>query len=275
MPPHARIPPSDDSARTRDPGLFGPASITWRVHADPMMLVGGVRALFLQALHPRAMVAVSGHSRFRADPWGRLMRTAEYIATTTYGTTTQAQAAAARIRDLHATVPGAGDPELVRWIHCCEIDSFLSAVRRGGLPLTDAECDRYILEQARTARLVGLEPSGIPLDIAALRDYFETMRPSLSVTPQAREAVRYLLLPPMPLWVAALTPARGAWAATAGVAFGLLPAWARRMYRMPGLPTTDLAATAAARAMRRSLMLVPESLRTGPQVRAAKARLAS
>lgn len=247
--------------RPDDVGLFGPASVTWRVHSDPMMLVGGVRALFLQALHPRAMAAVSGHSRFREEPWSRLMRTAQYIGVTTYGTTSEADAAAARIRQLHATVPGAGDPELVRWVYCCEIDSFLTAARRGGLPLTDAECDRYITEQARSAALVGLQRSAVPLDIAALHDYFKAIRPSLAVTSQAREAVRYLLLPPMPLWVQTLTPARAAWAATVAVAFGLLPGWARRMYRMPGLPTTDVAATAVAHAMRRSLLVLPESVR--------------
>jgi len=66
-----------------DPGLFGPDSVTWRVHADPVMVVAGVGGL-LQALHPLAMAGVSQHSNFRADPWGRLARTGEYVATVTY-----------------------------------------------------------------------------------------------------------------------------------------------------------------------------------------------
>jgi uncharacterized protein (DUF2236 family) len=258
-----------------DAGYFGPDSVTWRVHTDPMMLVGGVRALLLQALHPRAMAAVSRHSTFREEPWRRLMRTAAYIGVTTYGTTAEADAAAARVRRVHAAIPDAEDPELLRWIHCCEIESFLQAGRRSGLPLTDADADRYVAEQARSAEFVGLAAAAVPHDTAGLAAYFGVMRPLLAVTPQAREAARYLLIPPMPTWVQALTPARGAWAGTVGLAFGLLPAWARRLYRMPGLPTTDLAANAAARAMRRSLLLLPESVRTGPQVRAAKERLAS
>lgn len=234
-----------------------------------MMLVGGLRALFLQALHPRAMIAVAAHSTFRADPWRRLLRTADYIGVTTYGTKAEADAAAARLRRLHATVPGAQDPELLRWIHCCEIESFLVTTRRAGLALSVDDADRYVAEQLVSAELVGLATTDVPRDVAGLRAYFEQMRPDLALTPQAREAARYLLLPPMARWVQVLTPARPAWAAMACVGFGLLPHWARRMYRMPGLPTSDFAATAAARAMRNCLLLVPQDLRTGPRLRAA------
>jgi len=258
-----------------DAGYFGPQSVTWRVHADPMMLVGGVRALFLQALHPRAMLAVSRHSNFRDEPWRRLMRTAKYIGVTTYGTKAEADDAAARVRRVHAAIPDADDPELLRWIHCCEVDSFLQAARRAGLPMTDADADRYVAEQTTSAELVGLPAGAVPGDMAALRTYFAAIRPELALTFAAKEAARYLLIPPMPGWVQALTPARGAWAGTAALAFGLLPSWARRLYRMPALPTGDIAATAAARAMRGSLMLLPESVRTGPALRAARERLAS
>lgn len=53
-----------------DPGLFGPESVTWQLHGDPMMWVGGVRALYLQALHPRAVRGVMQNSDFRKDAWG-------------------------------------------------------------------------------------------------------------------------------------------------------------------------------------------------------------
>ncbi len=252
-----------------DDGYFGPDSISWRVHADPMMLVGGVRALFLQALHPRAMAAIASYSNFRTDPWRRLLRTADYIGVTTYGTKAQADDAAAHLRKLHARIPGAQDPELLRWIHCSEVESFLVTTRRAGLALSDAEADRYVAEQATSATLVGLKVSDVPHDRASLDRYFNDVRPDLAATAQARDAARYLLLPPMAGWVQVLTLARPAWAAMACVGFGLLPRWARRMYRMPGLPTSDIAATAAARAMRNSLLLVPEKLRTGPRLREA------
>ncbi len=62
-----------------DPGLFGPDSVTWRIHADNSMFVGGLRALLLQTMHPLAMAGVAEHSGYRHDPMGRLWRTSAYV----------------------------------------------------------------------------------------------------------------------------------------------------------------------------------------------------
>lgn len=269
---------------TPDAGLFGPDSVTWRVHGDPMLAVGGLRALLLQALHPRAMAAVAQNSGFRGDPWGRLQRTAEYIGQVSFGDTAQAQRAAARVRGVHrrllAEDPETGesfhidDPDLLRWVHCCEVDSFLSTVRRGGLRLDDADADRYLFEQRQAATMVGLTAEEVPGDQVSLAAYFQRMRPELRLTPDAREAARFLLLPPMPTWVRWLTPARPAWGGLAGLGFALLPRWARRMFRLPGLPTTDAGASAALRALRTPLLALPASVREGPHQKAARVRLA-
>jgi uncharacterized protein (DUF2236 family) len=56
------------------------------VHGDASMFVGGLRALLLQSLHPLAMAGVAQHSDYRHDPWGRLQRTADFLASTTFGT---------------------------------------------------------------------------------------------------------------------------------------------------------------------------------------------
>jgi uncharacterized protein (DUF2236 family) len=273
-----------------DVGLFGPQSVTWRLHADPLMGVAGLRALLLQALHPLAMAAVSAHSRFREDAWGRLRTTADYVGTTTFGTTEDALRAGARVRAVHATVvgtePGTGRPyraddeSLLLWVHCCLVDSFLDVVRRGGLALTGAEADRYVAEQVRAAALVGLEPDVVPSTTAALAEHVQRTRADLAVTPAAREAAAYVVVPPMPPAVALVTPARPAWAGVAGLAFAALPSWARRMYAFPELPgasgLTDAATTVALRALRTGLSgvqtLVP-ALREGPHLRAARARL--
>lgn len=53
-----------------DPGLFTPDSVTWQMHGDPMMWVAGIRALYLQALHPRALRGVMQNSDFRREAWG-------------------------------------------------------------------------------------------------------------------------------------------------------------------------------------------------------------
>lgn len=268
----------------RDPGLHGPGSVTWRVHGDPSMPLGGLRALLLQALHPLAMAGVMQHSGFRGDPWGRLYRTAEYVAVTTYGTTTEAEAAGARVRRVHAGLTGVepesgrryrvDDPALLTWVHLCEAESFLTTAIRSGVRVSSADRDRYYAEQARSARLVGLDPAQVPSSVAAVADYFAAARPELRATAAAREAAHFVLRPPMPTAVAWATPARPAWAALAGTAFALLPRWARRLYGLPGLPTTDLAATAAVLAWRSGLLAVPESLRHGPHLKQALRRTA-
>jgi uncharacterized protein (DUF2236 family) len=266
-----------------DAGLFGPDSVTWRVHADPSMALAGLRALLLQAVHPLAMAGVAQHSDFRRDPWGRLFRTAEYVGVTTYGTTEQAHRAGARVRGIHRRLAGiepetgtayrVDDPALLRWVHCCEAESFLSTAVRCGLRLSAADRDRYYAEQTVGATLVGLDPATVPGSTREMADYFRAMRPELRVTAEARRAATFVLWPPMPALVQLGTPARPAWVALATAAATMLPRWARRLYRLPGIPTTDVAATAAGLAFRSGLLVVPEALRHGPHVKDARARL--
>jgi uncharacterized protein (DUF2236 family) len=228
-----------------DPGLFGPDSVTWQLHGDPMMWIAGVRALYLQALHPRAVRGVMQNSaafrrdeRGRKDAWGRLMRTANFVGTITYGTTEAAEKAGARIRRIHsrlsATDPGTGErygvdePALLLWVHCAEIGSYLEIARRSGFPLTDAQADRYVDEQRESARLVGLDPVVVPHDTAELSAYFKEIRPELAATPESQEVDRFLWRPPIhPV----LIPAREAlWRRVASLAYASLPPYARELY---------------------------------------------
>ncbi len=266
-----------------DPGLYGPDSVTWRVHADPSMALAGLRALLLQTVHPLAMSGVAQHSDFREDPWGRLFRTADYVAVTTYGTTAEAQRAGARVRGIHRKLAGiepesgrsyrVSDPELLRWVHCCEAESFLSTAVRCGLRVSRADQDRYYLEQSRGATLVGLDAAAVPHSVAEMADYFTTIRPQLRITAEARRTAAFVLWPPMSTKVQLSTPARPAWVALAGAAAAMLPRWCRRLYRLPGLPMTDAAATAAGLAFRTGLLVLPESLRHGPHLKDGQRRL--
>ncbi|MGB8963759.1 MAG: oxygenase MpaB family protein [Pseudonocardiaceae bacterium] len=265
---------------TDDLGYFGPESVTWRVLTDPAAGVGGVRALFLQALHPLAMAGVHEHSDFSSNFWPRLQRTAQYVTTVGFGTRVEVDAAAARVRAVHRRVRGvdpvtggryaATDPHLLRWVHATEMSSFLDAVGRGGLALTDAEADRFLAEQVRAAELVGLQ--GVPTDRAQLVKYFHQVRPELRASPVARRAALRLALPPLSLRTELTTPARPAWTVVASLAFTLLPRWARRLYGLPGLPTTDLTATVVLRGLRTAALHMPERLRHGPIVQQALAR---
>jgi uncharacterized protein (DUF2236 family) len=276
--------------------LFGPTSVTWRVHAEPVMGVAGLRALLLQALHPVAVAAFAEHSTYRQDWWERLSRTAEYIAVTTFGSTTDAMFAASRVRAIHARVHGtlpsgaaydAEDPQLLGWVHCCLVASFLEVVTRGGLPLSGAEQDAYVAEQVRAAMLVGLEPDEVPHDRAALQDYFRVIRPALECTAVARRAAMDLVTPPldlvtppMPARIGLATPARPAWEGIAGLAFAALPPWGRRLYALPELPgaagLTDAATTVGLRSLRTALRGVPAVvplLGEGPQLQTVRERL--
>lgn len=265
-----------------DQGLFGPTSVTWRLHADPAMAFAALRAILLQAVHPLAMAGVSQHSTFRSDPWGRLQRTGMYVGVVTFGTTAEARRAAARVRGIHRRLSGVepesgtayrvGDPHLLLWVHCCEVDSVLAAMRASAVPLTNSEADQYVAEQVRAAKLVGLDAGTVPSSTAQLAAYFEETRPELRVTSEARRALRFVLFPPMPTvaW-----PAKPVWASLATVAVGLLPGWARRLYGLPPVPSTGVAAAAAARAFRATTIRLPAAVREGPMLKAARARLAA
>ncbi len=166
------------------------------------------------------------------------------------------------------------DPELLLWVHCTEVDSFLSTYLRSGGRLGPGQADQYVDEMRESARLVGLDPETVPRSTAELAAYLERVRPQLRVTQVAAEGAIWGFLPPMPLWVSLLTPARPAWVGLVSVAAGLLPRWARRLYGLPGLPTTDLAAVAGARALRRTLLALPDRVASNPAYAAARRRLA-
>jgi len=215
---------------TPGPRWFAPDSPVGRVHADASMFVGGLRALLLQSLHPLAMAGVAGHSGYRGDPWGRLERTATFIATTTFGTVDDAQAAIDRVRSVHERVRGkapdgrpyrAGDPHLLTWVHAAEADSFLTAHQRfGERPLTDAEADEYVAQAAHVARALGAVV--VPETVAGLRETIEAYRPELEASPAALDAARFLLRePPLPRL------ARPPYGLLVAGAVSTLPAWAR------------------------------------------------
>ncbi|MEU7757772.1 MULTISPECIES: oxygenase MpaB family protein [Micromonospora] len=276
---------------TEDLGLFGPGSVTWKVHEEPILIVAGLRSLYLQALHPRAMAGVAQNSNYRTDAWGRLVRTATYVGTTIYGTTAEAEAAGRRLRTRHArmraTDPFTGeefrvdDPDLLRWVHVTEVESFVSTARRAGLALTDDEVDGYYTEQRRSAALVGLDPDDVPGTAAEVADYYRDVRPQLRMTREAAETAVFLTAPPIP-WKLSLParvglnlgPPRWAYFGIAATALGMLPPWALRLYGGLGLPTTALSADLSARALRLALAAVPRRYREGPLQQAAKERAA-
>ena len=181
-----------------DPGLLGPHSSAWQVHAHFMaMMVGGIASLIVQALHPRALAGVWDHSSFRDDLGARLGRTAFFIAATTYGGRAMAEQAMQRVQRIHRQVQGvdaqgqayrADDPHLLAWVHLAECTSFMRAYDTHGRPSLDSHGqDRYFAEMALLGSAMGTGP--MPTHRAACE------RALLNFLPELRcdERTRYVL----------------------------------------------------------------------------------
>jgi uncharacterized protein (DUF2236 family) len=262
-----------------DVGLFGPSSVTWRLHLEPVLWVGGFRALYLQALHPRVMRGTAQNSAL-FDPhraWQRFKRTTEFVTTRTFGTSEEVARAGQRIRRMHARLRGhdpdtgaqfrIDEPELLLWVHCGEIDSYVDVGRRAGV-LTSTEADSYIAESRRAAEVIGIRAEDAPASTAELADYFARMRPRLYACPEAVRGLAASLNPPLPL-PRLLKPLKLAVPPLVALSFASLPLWARRLYGTPGLPTTDVAATIALRALRQATAALP-NLAEPPQIKRAR-----
>ncbi|MFI8390379.1 oxygenase MpaB family protein [Streptomyces sp. NPDC085540] len=241
------------------PRWFAPERPVRRVHGDASMFVGGLAALLLQSLHPVAMAAVAAHSGYRGDPWGRLHRTSTFLAVTTFGTSSDAEAAVARVREVHARIRGrtadgipyrADDPELLTWVHIAEADCFLRAHQRyGRSPLDPAGCDAYLADTARVARALGADRPPESRHELALR--MARYRPALRATAASRDTARFLLTDP-PLPGAARLP----YALLAAAAVDLLPPWAKAAVAAevpPAARIPPLAARAGGRAVTRAI----------------------
>ncbi|HEY0533084.1 MAG TPA: oxygenase MpaB family protein [Actinoplanes sp.] len=280
-----------------DVGLFGPDSVTWKLHAEPILFLGGIRALYLQALHPRAVAAIAQNSGYRTDPMGRLLRTAAYVSTVIYGTTEEAEQAGSRLRRFHSRLSAVDsrtgepfridEPDLLRWVHVAEIESFLTTATRAGVSVTPEEADTYYAEQTRAAELVGLDPSTVPASVAEVEAYYQSMQPELALTRNGIDTAAFLTVPPMPDFFhnralrlgMTVGPPRWAYTGLAATAIGLLPPWARRLYGGLGWPATDLTAALSVRSLRllvnTVLSRLPHQYRVSPLRRAALERAAT
>ena len=212
------------------------------VHADASMFIGGLRSLLIQSLHPLAIAGVAGHSDYRKDPWGRLQRTADFLAATSFGPADEARRIVDRVKAVHTKVNGiasdgrsysATDPHLLKWVHVAEIDSFLYAYQKfGKAPLDQEGRDGYVKDAAYIASALGVVNP--PTTEIELRTMLNAYRPELKSTRESRDAARYLLLKP---------PLQGAskviyWLLVIATV-STLPVWARVPLRVAYLPVVE------------------------------------
>lgn len=247
-----------DPARTDD-GLFGPASVTWRIMTSRIMWVAVVRALYLQALHPRVIRGTLQNAPALTEPvdaWARLRRTRSFIETRTFGTTAEAERAARLVRMVHEPLTGTDpdgtryrvdDPGLLLWVHCGEVASCADIARRSRLPFSAADLDAFVAEQRISAELIGADPAAAPASMAELGAYYERMKPALYACDEAKQALRLTFRPPVPDGNRAL---KLGLPPVSALAFATLPRWARQLYGRPDGPLSDMAATAGLRAAR-------------------------
>lgn len=257
-----------------DPGLFGPDSVTWKVHGHPSGIIGGFSSLMLQALHPLAMAGVAEHSDYRRDPFGRLSRTASFVAATTYASTEVAEAVIAHVNHVHTFIEGTApdgrhysalDPELLRWVHVAEMVSILNAHRRyHPFPVRGDELDRYFDETAIVVEKLG--GTDIPRSRAEVRRYLRDVRGDLVCGDQAKQAMAFLMAP-----IGDDPVSKGISMLLIQAAVGLLPGWALQLHgirRPPGFDAFTVRPAAFSLVQTLAMLVGPSPVRAVARARA-------
>ena len=259
-------------------GLFGPASVSWRIDRELVVLAGGSCALLMQVAHPIVAAGVVDHSTYAIDPFGRLLRTLESSFDVVFGSRSVAEATIRRLNAIHASVRGtmpdrastysALDPEALLWVHATLIDTALRTYSRFVAPLSAADEQTYHLESGRIALMLGVPEGLLPPTIGELRHWMgERMSDgTIRVTPEARRIAATVLYP-LP-WVP-----RVAWDAAHLISLSALPPALRRQYGIGWTDARERGVERLAGLISRALPLLPDALRHAPQARAAERRV--
>ena len=211
------IPPwLDVVAAGEEEGYFLPSDAPWVVHADFGTLVGGIRALLMQALHPGSLTGVKNHSRYESDPLGRLAGTIRWLTVTTFGSKTAVQNEANRVNKLHSRVSGeytkgtgekvpyqAADKDLLLWVHIAFMESFLvahqmyswKAIPQGSF---ETGADNYVSQWSVSVAPLGL--TKCPMSESELESEIDNFYRSglLVSTADTKRVIEFIKNPPLP-----------------------------------------------------------------------------
>lgn len=288
----AGLPPAGPfplTATDRDPGLFGPGSVTWRVMREPLLLLGASRALLVQVAHPLVAQGALDHSDFTGDPVGRFQRTVAWVTTVVFGTSAEARAATRQINRMHRHVVGAlpedhataswssgatyeaSDPELVLWVHAALVESMLEAHDAVVGGLSRRQKDRFVREWDSVVRMMGL-PQGTGWRGASdMRSWMGQRIANGAALPGAgsRSVADVILVPRL-----GLRGPRGLAELTGFITAGLLPGEIRRHYSIGWGPGHESAHRALRVALRSARPLMPRAMRVSPVYDFAVARVA-
>lgn len=190
-----------------DVGLFAEDSAIWEVHGSVSTLIGGIRALLLQAAHPAALSGVRAHSRYQTDLFGRLQGTSRWLTITTFGSKELIEKEAARVNAMHSKVSGefkdkadriseykASEPKFLLWVHCAFTESFLEAHKICKYSMKNS-ADEYVGQWSKSAVPLGLEQTPkseveLKLEIARF------MKQELTFSKETAEVIEFILNPP-------------------------------------------------------------------------------
>lgn len=193
-----------------EPGLYMPTDAPWIVHADFGTLVGGIRALLMQALHPGSLTGVATHSRYEQDALGRLAGTIRWLTVTTFGSHAAVAGESQRVNRMHKRVTGeyetaageqrpykAADPDLLLWVHIAFMDSFLRCHQMYAWREIPGGADAYVRLWAKSVEPLGLDSA--PMNEADLLREIERYKVELVATPKTLDVVKFIKRPPLPV----------------------------------------------------------------------------
>jgi uncharacterized protein (DUF2236 family) len=258
----------------------------WRINREAVILGAGPVSLLLQVAHPLIAAGVAQHSDFRADPFARLRRTLATTLDIVFGDGPTAERALRRLNRIHAAVRGptgeeealltgadsyrALDPELLLWVQATLIVTSVEAYRRWVGEVTDLEADAFWQEARSVGVRMGIPLRVSPADWQSLVAWWDRMLAPdgpIHVTAEARAMAPMLVRPPLPLAPGWAVDALG----LPGLA--LLPPRLRDAYGIAWDGRRERVARLIATGVRAWTSVVPTTLRSMPQARAADRRV--
>ena len=267
--------------------IRGPASVVWRHGGDIRGMLAAGSALVLQVGHPTVAAGVREHSDYAVDPWGRLLRTLDYLYTAIYAERETAERAGRRLRERHRQIKGvkpdgssyhALEPEAFAWVHATLIEQIIAANAYFARPMAGSVLEQFYAEMLAIGRLHGVAGADLPPSYAEFRPYFAQMVDSLEDSDVVRGVLDTLTHParptsklPDPAWRLATMPV----AATLRLGtVGLLPQGLRRRWQLPWGRSQELQLRALGAASRGVTPIMPRSLQViGPAYLRQRRRL--
>ena len=205
------IPPWMDRVAEGDTaGLYLPSDAPWVVHGNVATLIGGIRALLMQALHPGSLTGVEQHSRYEHDPLGRLAGTTRWLTVMTFGSQEAIDLEAGRVNRMHDHVKGeyttglgetkpykAADSDLLLWVHIAFTESFLTTHELYGEEEIPGGPDEYIAQWSKAVIPLGLTKA--PMSKAEMQAEIQRFKNDglLATSETTKRVVEFIRKPPL------------------------------------------------------------------------------